>query len=381
MATAPLVSVIVPVYNPGAYLVQCLDSLCGQTLKDLEIICVEDGSTDTSPAILEDYAAKDPRITVLAHAQNRGCAAARNTGMAAARGTYIHFLDSDDWIDPGYLEELVTIAEREGLPLVMNSNILLEAEGGPGVRFEPGSFDGAIGFSTTGYVEYPSNIGNFTYSNCCCLYRRDYLEGLGVHFPEGLDYTDNYFHIATFLPQERVYLTNTNAYHYEIHVDSICGKDAQLADKYDVFDVYYHIYEYYQQNGFLDTRKLNFFELSRHWPKFLNKEAAFTRLYRLFQLMEEDVRKRPHFYGEEEKKFFHDVMRSRRYLFYEYLLSPQTSKLSTHLPSLRVTVREDMAKRLDVYRQKLDVYRQKLAVSRRLAALRNNVKVNLRDKK
>lgn len=376
MASAPLVSVIVPVYNPGQYLTKCLDSVCGQTLKDLEIVCVEDGSTDASPAILQDYAAKDPRITVLTHAHNRGCAAARNTGMAAARGTYIHFLDSDDWIDPGYLEEFVTIAEREGLPLVMNSHILLEVEGagGPGVRFEPGSFDETIGFSTTGYVEYPPNIGNFTYSNCCCLYRRDYLEGLGVHFPEGLDYTDNYFHIATFLPQERVYLTNTNAYHYEIHVDSICGKDAQLEHKYDIFEVYHHIYEYYQQRGFLDTRKLNFFELSRHWPKFLNKEAAFVRLYRLFHRMEEDVQKRPHFYGEEEKKFFHDVVRSRRYLFYEYLLTPQTSRLPAYFPELRKTVRADMTKRTDIYRQKL-------AVNRRLAALRNNVKVNLQDKK
>lgn len=363
MAAAPLVSVIIPVYNPGPYLEKCLESVCGQTLQDLEIICVDDRSTDDSPEVLQAWAARDPRITVLTHTKNRGCAATRNTGMDAAHGVYIHFLDSDDWIDPGYLEELATIAEREALPLVMNSQIILEFPDDNQVRFEPGSFGDSIGFDTTGYVDYPSNVGNFTYSNCCCLYRRDYLQELAVHFPEGLDYTDNYFHIATFSPQERVYLTNSNAYHYVMRADSICAKDAQLTDKYDVFYVYKHIYDFYVNNDFIETRKFNFYELIRHLPKFLDKEPAFRYLYRLFFLMRNAVQSHQHFYNDQEKKFFNDVLRAKRYLYYEYILTPQTSQLVILVRGLRHAVREDMKKRLRTWR--------------RWDELRRNVKVKI----
>lgn len=367
MASAPLVSVIIPVYDPGPYLEKCLESVCGQTLADLEIICVDDRSTDSSPAVLQDWAARDPRIAVLSHTKNRGCAAARNTGMDRARGVYIHFMDSDDWIDPGYLEELVTIAEWEKLPLVMNSHIQLEFPDDTHLRFEPGSFGDTIGFETTGFVDYPSNIGNFTYSNCCCLYRRDYLGALGVHFPEGLDYTDNYFHIATFLPQKKIYLTNNNIYHYAIHNNSICTKDYEIAEKYDIFHVYKYIYDYYRDNNFIETCKLNFFELSRHFPKFSDKETAFRLLYRLFSLMAPAVKRHARFYSPEEKKFFQDVLRARRYLYYEYMLSPHNSLLVSHLQELRKMVRQDME--------------CKQITRRNLAKLRCNVRAKIQDGK
>lgn len=94
----PLVSVIVPVYNASVYLERCVDSLVGQTLKAIEVILVNDGSTDTSGEICDNYAAKDDRITVI-HQKNKGQTAARNAGLVVARGQYIHFVDSDDWID------------------------------------------------------------------------------------------------------------------------------------------------------------------------------------------------------------------------------------------------------------------------------------------
>ena len=335
MVSVPLVSVIIPVYNSGLYLQQCLNSVCGQTLGDLEIICVDDGSTDECPAILRAWAARDPRITVLSHQSNRGCAAARNTGMDAARGRFIHFMDSDDWIDVGYLEELVQTAGRENLPLVMNSNIVLEKEDGSSEQFEPGCYGETIGFSTTGYVDCHANIGNFTYSNCCCLYRRDYLEKLAVRFPEGLDYTDNFFHIATFLPQKRIYITNTNSYHYVRHADSICGKDSRITYKYDIIDVYKFIYEYYKKNNFTDSCKLNFFELSRHFPRFADKKIAFEKLSSLFRLMKGDIKRHRCYYSDTELDFFFDVLRSPGYLFYEYILYGNASRLHAYLVGIR----------------------------------------------
>ncbi len=99
------VSVIIPVYNVEKYLKECLDSVVNQTLKDIEIICVDDGSTDNSGAILDEYASKDSRIKVV-HNENKGVGNARNTGLGLATGDYIYFLDSDDYIELNALEKL-----------------------------------------------------------------------------------------------------------------------------------------------------------------------------------------------------------------------------------------------------------------------------------
>ncbi len=98
------VSVILPVYNVSDYLRQCMDSIVGQTLKDIEIICVDDGSTDDSLAILKEYEAKDQRVKVIQQA-NAGAGAARNKGLEIATGEYLSFLDSDDFFEPDMLEK------------------------------------------------------------------------------------------------------------------------------------------------------------------------------------------------------------------------------------------------------------------------------------
>lgn len=101
----PVISVIVPIYNVEKYLKKCIDSIINQTLKDIEIILVDDGSTDNSPKILDDYAKKDKRVKVI-HKENGGQGSARNEGLNIARGKYIGFVDSDDWIDLNMYEEL-----------------------------------------------------------------------------------------------------------------------------------------------------------------------------------------------------------------------------------------------------------------------------------
>ena len=101
----PEISVIMPVYNVEKYLRECLDSLLAQTFTDFEAICVNDGSTDGSPAILEEYAAKDNRIKIIDQ-PNSGAAKSRNNGMTIACGKYWMFLDSDDWFMPDMLFKL-----------------------------------------------------------------------------------------------------------------------------------------------------------------------------------------------------------------------------------------------------------------------------------
>ena len=105
----PLVSVIIPVYNVSRYLLQCLDSVISQTWRNLEIIIIDDGSTDGSGRICDQYADRDDRIKVI-HSPNRGLSAARNLGLENLKGQYIAFVDSDDLIEPHAIETLIRTA-------------------------------------------------------------------------------------------------------------------------------------------------------------------------------------------------------------------------------------------------------------------------------
>ena len=107
----PKVSVIIPVYNAEKYLRECLDSVVHQTLRDIEIICVDDGSTDNSPAILQEYAHQDKRFVILTQSHS-GAGAARNWGLHWARGKYLSIIDADDMFKPEFLQRLYQRAEE-----------------------------------------------------------------------------------------------------------------------------------------------------------------------------------------------------------------------------------------------------------------------------
>lgn len=108
----PIISVIIPVYNTEKYLNQCMDSIVGQTLNEIEIICVNDRSTDNSLSILEEYAKKDKRVHVITQ-DNAGAGAARNRGMSIAQGEYLSFLDADDFFELDMLEKAYLQAEKD----------------------------------------------------------------------------------------------------------------------------------------------------------------------------------------------------------------------------------------------------------------------------
>lgn len=117
-----MISIIVPVYNVEAYLPQCLDSLINQTYQDLEIICVNDGSTDGSLEILQQYAAKDKRIKLITR-ENRGISTSRNEALDIASGEYVMFVDSDDWIDYQTCEKALDAIQASNYDIVLWSYI------------------------------------------------------------------------------------------------------------------------------------------------------------------------------------------------------------------------------------------------------------------
>lgn len=128
MTNSPAISVIIPVYNTAPWLRRCLDSVCGQTLRDIEIICVNDGSSDESGEILSEYAASDTRVLPITLASNQGVSVARNIGMTAAHSKWCGFVDSDDTIDQDfyatlYLKAIQSYADMIEAPICIEDNI------------------------------------------------------------------------------------------------------------------------------------------------------------------------------------------------------------------------------------------------------------------
>ncbi len=117
MSTKPFLSVIVPVYNVKPYLAECLDSILAQTFTDFEVLLIDDGSTDGSSALCDEYAGTDSRIRCF-HKENGGHMSARQEGFRNASGTYIAFVDSDDWIHPAMYERMCAAAEESGADMV-----------------------------------------------------------------------------------------------------------------------------------------------------------------------------------------------------------------------------------------------------------------------
>jgi glycosyltransferase involved in cell wall biosynthesis len=128
MSIQPKISVIVPVYNTEKYLSKCLDSLLNQTLNDLEVIVVNDGSTDNSQLIIEEYKTKENRIKSIIK-KNGGLSDARNVGIDAARGYYLAFIDSDDYVDLTMFEEMVALAEKHQSEIVLCDLVKVDEKG------------------------------------------------------------------------------------------------------------------------------------------------------------------------------------------------------------------------------------------------------------
>jgi len=207
----PLVSVIIPVHNTASLLDRTLDSVTRQTLRETEILCVDDGSTDSSLDVLRAWAQRDPRVRIIAFPKNRGVAAARNAGFAAAQASYVYYLDSDDWIDDNYLAAMYDKAVETGQDVVVNANYIQEFEDS-----SKNSPSGNFGFITgDGYYPAPQVQTLFPPVIWARLYKRDYLQFVGITFPDvkgGAE--DIYYAGLAELLQPRSYVFRGPFQHY-----------------------------------------------------------------------------------------------------------------------------------------------------------------------
>ena len=204
------VSVVIPVYNVEAYLPACLDSVLSQTLADIEVLCVDDASPDGCGAILDRYAARDPRVRVFHLPENRRQGYGRNLGMDHASGKYVYFLDSDDMITETALEELYAAAEADALQAVFfDAQVIYES-----ADLER-RYRGA--FQCARFGTYPEGVVSGTelfdlfmrQDEWTCyvqrqLWRLSFLRENGIRFPDGVEHEDELLPFEGLLLAERV---------------------------------------------------------------------------------------------------------------------------------------------------------------------------------
>ena len=227
-AVKPLVSIIVPVYNVESYLAECLESLIMQSFHAIEIVCVDDGSTDSSPMILQSYAAEDDRIRVITQ-ENGGVSRARNRGIEAARGEYVLFVDSDDYIALDTCEVLLEAALRDEADIVVFGGKTF-----PTVKWKDNSFAQrdvvyGPGKSIDALVFEPGSRPLM----CNKMYSRALLESCGARFNEEISLgEDQAFQFYVFPHAGTVSYVSDVLYFYRGRSESLVGQsDEDLDDK------------------------------------------------------------------------------------------------------------------------------------------------------
>lgn len=237
--TSPKVSIIVPVYNVGKYLRQSLNSLISQTLKDIEIICVNDGSTDDCYDILEEYKAKDSRIKVI-HKENKGTGAARNDGLRLASGECIGFLDPDDWVKPNMFERLYNLIKEKNLDIAMCMPDGFDEKNqisAPFPYFVDANFDNIphdriFNWRDLSPFKYPMCVWNK-------LYTKELFDKNNIEFAQGLDFEDHKVIFGALLTAERMFFIREKLYVYRFNREGsvLTDNNKRLIDHIEIFNI------------------------------------------------------------------------------------------------------------------------------------------------
>ncbi len=208
------VSIIIPVYNTEKYLTKCLDSVLGQTLKDIEVICVNDCSTDGSLTVLQEYAAKDSRVRIINFEENRGVSVARNVGINEAQGEYLGFIDSDDFIDLDFYEKLYNAALTERADCAKGNVFFFDEKQN-------------ISYLSSWYnnnEKIRNNPELFMYGFTSAIYKLDFIKENKIYFPENIKYfEDPYFSIKATMTLKKIAIENEAKYFYRKNEQSICS--------------------------------------------------------------------------------------------------------------------------------------------------------------
>lgn len=323
-------TVIVPVYNTAPWLRQCLDSICSQSYRNLEILCVNDGSTDNSAQILEEYAAKDSRIKVF-NQKNAGLSAARNTGLEHATGEWVTGVDSDDYLYPGIYEELVKHCGKD-INMVFFGVREVDEQGKPLPERpyfalpQPGD-----------YKLTPELARKLNVCFVSKLWRKSLLEENALLFPVGLVHEDEalFWTAAPYI--QRISICPAIGYAYLKRNGSIMNQSGldPLKRKQRLMPILEFVHAEYQKRQLLQTeaqRFLNFMFIQKCTDRASQESEACRQL--ITQELEKCGMKYAHYYLERlfpvEKRGILIIRRSERMKLFTLAGLPIWFKCYTH---------------------------------------------------
>lgn len=249
-------SLIVPVYNVEKYLQKCLESLIKQTLKDIEIICVNDGSMDNSLAILKEFASKDSRIKIIDN-QHQGVAKTRNTGIEQSTGEYIGFVDSDDYIDIDFFEKLYNSATKSNSDIAIAS-ILKHKKFFNIYNAKYTKEETAITIQDK--IKLCEDKKHFFFYAWNKIYHSGFIKENNIKFSEGQIYEDVMFAIKALYYSNKIISVYGTKYHYIEHENSLTKyKDKTGEKEHDLVKAYSELQEFCNSKNIEIPERLNYY--------------------------------------------------------------------------------------------------------------------------
>ena len=240
------ISVIVPVYNVGKFLEECLDSIINQTFSDIEVLCIDDCSTDNSYSILTEYSKKDSRIKVFSMNKNSGLSVVRNLGIEKSLGKYISFIDSDDYLDLDFYSLLYKEANKYKAEISMSNIKMLDNKN---LReFQTVSSEGCF----SSFVEKFQDIRRG--SVCDKLYLKSFLIEINLSFPVGKYYEDNFFTVKSIYLANKLTKVKKASYIYRKNQNSITTK-LSIKKILDIIEARKNIKQFMKANFFSAEEK------------------------------------------------------------------------------------------------------------------------------
>ena len=297
------ISVIIPVYNVEKYLKECLNSISNQSFRDLEIICVNDGSTDNSLDILKNHAENDDRVTIITQ-ENQGLGAARNRGFHHATGNYVYFIDSDDYLELDALEKLHenAISNQSQMVLFMyqtvdENGIVKKRNSGFNIYKIFGDID-YNNFSFT-YDDVRKYIMNSSFSACLKLYKKDFVDNIDFSFPAGVSFEDIPVHVRVMLEAKSMSFVPESLYNYRTNPDSIINSNANCFDIFTNIDL---VEEYLIESDHYDE---------------LENEFIFFKIVQISQYLEDNASEE--YFSKAKEEFEKITIKDEKTIYKRFL--------------------------------------------------------------
>lgn len=272
---APLISVIVPVYNTEIYLADCLGSIISQSYSNIEIIIVDDASTDNSSSIIEDFANRDKRIIAYRHAGNRGISIARNTGLSHAKGDYIGWCDSDDLMHPQFIEYMYSALKK-------NDADFVECQCTSDYEFKAGLFDNdpfadsriTVGDANDFLKRFATH--ELQTSLWSKLFKKELFDNF--HFAEARLYEENYFYVHIVKHLNKVAYSSAQLYFYRKRNNSIMStfRVRELREGLKITDLLYNLSNELTNEYQILFRQKTLKILLKYWQRIAGMHIPFT---------------------------------------------------------------------------------------------------------